>query len=135
MKTLKLNKTIVFLFTLLVFTCVEDDDFNVPNTSITASEIPSNNIVSISSVAGKLAQAMNSGNSTFTFQFDNNSNYMQGFIVSTDEAGNFFHELIIQDTSETPIHRIRLRIYDISIFSRYKFLCSIPASDYTVTMS
>ena len=122
MKTLKLlktNKLTLFLLGIVIISCVEDDDFNTPNTTITEPNIPVNNIVSINSVAGELSQAMANNNSTFTFE--ETGNYMEGYVISTDEAGNFFEELIIQDRSQNPTTGIRLRINVNPLFIRYEF--------------
>lgn len=128
MKTLKFNKIILLLLGLVVFNgCVEDDDFNAPNTSIVEPNIPTNAKVQISAVAGELAQAQggstlnyNSDDDVYTYAYNTNDIYMEGYVVSSDESGNFFEELIIQDKAENPTIGIKLLIDVNPLFVRYE---------------
>ena len=127
MKTIKFNKILLLLIGLLVFNgCVEDDDFNTPNTSIT-EPVLDGPLVSISAVAGELAQAQ--GNSfldytdedtTYSYVFSDNNQYMVGYVVSSDEGGNFFEELILQDNIENPTTGIKVLIDVNPLFVRYE---------------
>ena len=127
MKTLKFNKIVFLIIGLLVFNgCVDDDDFNTPNTSIT-EPVLDGPVVSISSVAGELAQAQ--GNSaldytdedtTYSYIFSENNQYMEGYVISSDEGGNFFEELLIQDKSENPTIGIKVLIDVNPLFIRYE---------------
>lgn len=128
MKTLKINKLILLLIGFVVFTgCVEDDDFNTPNLSIVEPNITETQKRQISSVAGELAQAQGGGsldyndeNTTYLYNFNDNDIYMEGFVVSTDEGGNFFKELIIQDKAENPTIGIKVLVDVTPLFVRYE---------------
>ena len=105
MKTLKINKLILLLIGLVVFnSCVEDDDFNIPNTNI-QEPVLDGPVIEISDVLGRLIQEQvseddndfpnpNNGlnyESEVTYQYSEDViEYMEGYVVSTDEAGNFF---------------------------------------------
>lgn len=127
MKTLKFNKIILLFIGLAVFnSCVEDDDFAVPNTSI-VEPILDGAEVTINSVAGALAQAQ--GNSQldysndealYTFPTDGANEYIAGYVISSDEGGNFFEELILQNAPENPISGIRVLIDANPLFVRYE---------------
>ncbi len=128
MKTLKINKIILLLIGLVVFNgCVEDDEFSTPDTTISEPNIPDSAKVQISALAGELAQAQ--GNSsldysdedtTYSYTFNENDLFMEGYVVSTDEGGNFFEEIIIQDNFENPTIGIKLLIDVNPLFVRYE---------------
>lgn len=122
MKTLKINKLILLLIGLVVFnSCVEDDDFDTPNTSIVEPNIPTEDILEISALAGELAQAQNDGEPVFTYEFDDGiEKFVQGYVISSDEGGNFFEELIIQDKAENPTIGIKVLIDVNPLFVRYE---------------
>ena len=128
MKTLKINKIIVLLLGLVVFTaCVQDDEFNTPNTSVVEPNIPENAKVQISALAGELAQAQDNTSldytdeeTTYLYTFNEAPLYMEGYVVSSDEGGNFFEEIIIQDNFENPTIGIKLLIDVNPLFVRYE---------------
>ncbi len=134
MKTLKINKLILLLIGLVVFnSCVEDDDFNIPNTNI-QEPVLDGPVIEISDVLGRLIQEQvseddndfpnpNNGlnyESEVTYQYPEDViEYMEGYVVSTDEAGNFFEELILQDKPENPTIGIKVPIDVNPLFTRY----------------
>ncbi len=133
MKTLKINKLILLLIGLVVFnSCVEDDDFNTPNTSVVEPTFSDEAIFSqISSVAGELAQAQGNGgdnptldysneNVTYSYSFNETDQYMVGYVVSSDEGGNYFEELIIQDAPENPTIGVKVLVDVNPLFVRYE---------------
>ena len=122
MKTLKINKLILVLLGLVVFTaCVEDDDFNTPNTAVVEPNIPANDILGIGALAGELAQVQADGEPIFTYEFDDGvEKYVEGYVISSDEGGNFFEELIIQDKAENPTIGIKVLIDVNPLFVRYE---------------
>jgi len=128
MKTLKINKIILLLIGLVVFSaCVEDDDFDTPNTSIIEPVLDGPE-VQISAVAGQLAQEQDNGgsldysdeDSVVTFAFNEQNQYLVGYVISSDEGGNFFEELILQDKAENPTIGIKVLIDVNPLFIRYE---------------
>ena len=128
MKTLKINKFILLLVGLVVFNgCVEDDDFNTPNTSVVEPVLDGPE-VTINSVAGQLAQEQDNDGSldytdedtVVTFAFNDTNQYMVGYVVSSDEGGNFFEVISIQDKPENPTIGINLLIDVNPLFVRYE---------------
>ncbi|MFT7050475.1 MAG: hypothetical protein ACJAZK_001071 [Psychroserpens sp.] len=115
MKTMNLNKILLLLISLVVFSaCVQDDDFETPNVTIVEPTLDGP-IVSMSSVAGQVAQS----GGLHLFDFDGASNYMEGYVISTDEGGNWFEELIIQDKLENPTVGIKILLDVNPLFTRY----------------
>ena len=133
MKTLKINKLILLLIGLVVFSgCVEDDDFSTPNTSVVEPVFSADAIFSeIGSVAGELAQAQDNGGDnpildysnedvTYSYSFNETDQYMVGYVVSSDEGGNYFEEIILQDKPENPTIGVKVLIDVNPLFIRYE---------------
>lgn len=129
MKTINLKNMLLLVFGLVVLSsCVEDDDFNTPNLSVQEPELEQNaEFIEIAAVAGDLAQEQGGGaldytneNTVFTFPTDGIPKYMTGYVISSDEGGNFFEELIIQDNFENPTIGIRILLDVNPIFVRYE---------------
>jgi len=116
MKTIKLNKIILLALGLVVFNaCVQDDDFDTPNVQITDPVI-NGNIIDIDAVIGNLVQ---SGEDIITFEDTNN--FMEGYVISSDEGGNFFEELVLQDRAENPTAGIVVQVDVNPLFTIYEF--------------
>jgi hypothetical protein len=116
MKTIPFTK---FLFLSLILagfatSCVQDDDYDVPNTDVKDIEIPGT-IVSIESVLGEFAQ-----NDNEQFTFSETNQYLEGYVISSDEAGNFFREIILQNKPENPTAGIKVALFVNSLFTRYQ---------------
>ena len=77
---------LLFILLLVTFSCVEDDEFELPEQLTDTPEL-NGEIVSISSVHSAYFQAVESGETIFTFE-DTNT-FVSGFVISNDEAGNF----------------------------------------------
>ena len=129
MKTLNINKLILLFLGLVVFTgCVQDDDFDTPNLSFQEPNISIDEIRTINSIAGELAQEQDNGgeldysdeSTVVTFSFNEEDEYITGYVISSDEGGNFFEEIIIQDSPENPTIGIKVLIDVNPLFGRYE---------------
>lgn len=116
MKTIQVNKLWTLLLGLVVVTsCVKTDDFDMPNLNIVEPNINPDAIVEIASVAGQLAQ---SGESMYTF--GDTDTYMVGYLVSSDDGGNFFKQLILQDRPENPTVGIKVLLDESPLYITYE---------------
>jgi len=116
MKTIKFNKIIMVLLAFVVATsCVKDDDFDIPNLNVEEPNINPADIIEIGAVAGELAQ---SGEDQVTFS--ETGKFMVGYVISSDEGGNFFKQLILQDKPENPTVGIKLLIDVSPLFVTYE---------------
>ncbi|SDB60303.1 hypothetical protein SAMN03097699_2484 [Flavobacteriaceae bacterium MAR_2010_188] len=88
---------------LILNSCVQDDDFKVPELEIAEPEI-SGNIIDIDAVLGIYHQ------NDELFTFTESSDYVEGYVISSDAAGNFFKQLIIQDKPENPTAGIAIEV-------------------------
>ncbi len=120
MKTIQFKLAfLVLLFGIVITSCVEDDEFDIPNTVNVQDPIFGENdtIITINSILGTIEQ--NDGDN---FIIESNLDlYMEGYVVSSDEGGNFFEELIIQDKPENPTAGIRISVNTNPLFTRYNF--------------
>ena len=57
----------------------------------------------------------------FQLSFEETDNYITGYVISSDEGGNFFEELIIQDSPENPNAGVRIAIDSSPLFGQYNF--------------
>lgn len=123
MKAIQFRNLTTLLLALVVITsCVQDDEFSTPNISIT-EPVLSGPVITIDAVAGFLAQEMGGAidysDETTSFTFEETNNYVEGYVISSDEAGNFFEELLLQDKSENPTVGLKVIIDENPLFTRY----------------
>jgi len=100
MKNIKNFKFLSFLFVLgmIVTSCVQDDDFETPEVNAVEPNVTVNS--SISTV-----KAMYGGFEPVLIEAGADSQtpvYIEAYVVSSDESGNFYKTLVIQDTPENP---------------------------------
>ena len=55
------------------------------------------------------------------YVFSETDTWMEAYVVSSDEGGNFYKELVLQDKPENPIAGILLLVDDNSLFETYNF--------------
>jgi|GEM_PF-113489 len=118
MKTFKFYKS-VLLFAFVIFTssCVQDDEYELPETDVSDPALQGD-LVSITSIKATLEAAQITGEETATFQ-DTNT-FVSGFVISTDEGGNFFEELILQDKPKNPTAGIKVLLDVNPLFTKYE---------------
>jgi len=106
----------IAVLAVITFSCVEDDDFSIPNTTEA-------DVVTIEGTRidlNALYTGMQQGDEYIT-RFDSDSDaYTVGYVVSSDEGGNFFEELIIQDLPENPTRGARISIDVNPLSVRYE---------------
>lgn len=120
MKITKTYKTIVIsVFLLTINSCVNNDDFIIPELTITGPTITAQS--SLSKIKSALQQEFNSNNKTvYTFPINsNNPIYAEAFVISTDATGNFYKKLIVQDAPQDPTAGIEILINKSSLNHDY----------------
>jgi len=116
--------TIYKLLALLVvatiaFSCVEDDDFDTPDTTVAIPQIDGT-VISVVELRNLLLQEQNNnGNDVLTFSETNQ--YVSGFVISSDESGNWFEEMVIQDKASNPEAGVKLLVEVSPLFTSYEF--------------
>ncbi len=114
------KKTLLSIALLSIFSCVQDGDFEIPDTSITEPSIEVTS--SILKIKTALQQEFNSNNKVmYSFPIhETNPTYVEGFVISSDATGNFYKKLVIQDTSESPNAGIVMLLNKPSLNASYE---------------
>ena len=103
------------------YRCVENDSFiNPASEDIPFVPKAGDLIIDISSVIGEYTQQ----GEVFTFNAlpnPENSRYMIGYVISSDEGGNFFKELVLQDSPSNPTSGIVVQIDVNPLYTFYEF--------------
>jgi hypothetical protein len=118
MKNLKILFALLAMVSL-TFSCVEDDDFSVPETSEVVIDAPANTI-NIQSIVNEYENTFG-GQDPEPITFEENAGFIEGFVISSDEGGNFFKELVIQNAAENPTVGVRVQIDVTPLFTRFEF--------------
>lgn len=120
---MKLKKTYLVLTGLfLINSCVQDDDFTVP--SVVAEDIEEPVLAGTQTSFRAIKQRFEGSRGIATFTEDEDI-YIEGYVVSSDETGNFFKELIIQNKTDAssdpqdPRMGFRIDIDQAGLFSKY----------------
>ncbi|MDX1462124.1 MAG: DUF5689 domain-containing protein [Marinirhabdus sp.] len=114
---MKSISTFLYLFSLIgLLACQPEVTFEVPDNTA-EDPIIDGTMVSIASVRDSYLQAASSGASSY--QFENTNTYIEGYVISSDEAGNFFEELILQQSPENPEGGIKILIDVNPLFTKY----------------
>lgn len=115
-----INKLLSLFGILIILSCVNDDDYNIPTPSDMGKIIiPADKITTFRTLFQRYEQAINNGNLIATIDADEEL-YIEGYVISSDVAGNFFEELIVQnkidDSNPDNDPRLGIRI-DVNVGS------------------
>ncbi len=100
---MKTNKILTFLsvLTLFIASCVEDDDYGIPNVSIEEPNIDGlGQLATFSAVVSRYLDAFADGDEVGVFDENDVDLYIEGYVVSSDKSGNFFEEIIVQNSPD-----------------------------------
>lgn len=102
------------LLSVVAFSCVEDDEFATPDTAPVNIDAPSN-LRPMSFVIDEIEQSFNG-----VVTFDTQDVFMEGYVISSDQAGNYFEEIVLQDEVENPTAGIKVLIDVNPLFTTYQ---------------
>ena len=95
--------------------CVKTDDYELPEIGV--SEISfDGNTTTIAAVKGHF-----DFESEDIYTFQNTGIAMEGYVVSSDEGGNFYKKLVVQDRPSSPTSGMQVLVDDSSLFNTYDF--------------
>lgn len=114
------TKITILLLVLAFSACVDDNDYGIPlindNENII---IPDNKLITFKALYGRYAQAVSNEELIAIIEAEEDI-YVEGYVISSDQAGNFFEELIIQnkvdDSNPDDDPRLGIRV-DINVGS------------------
>ena len=131
MKNFNLYKLVMLLMvTVTIVSCVQDDDFETPNTIVVAPNLEGDvlTIMGINSAFEQLvadaADDLGVDPSDFNYEdvlaelratekltFETDFiTYVEGYVISNDQAGNFFEEMILQNAPSNPVRGVKVLI-------------------------
>ncbi|SFU68137.1 hypothetical protein SAMN05216480_1132 [Pustulibacterium marinum] len=124
MKATKILKTLVpaVAVAVTIAACTQDTDYKTPTISYDNVTDIEGDTTSIAAVQARYDQA---GEIT-TFE-DDTELYVEGYVVSSDQSGNFYEEFYIQSTpnaegtAENPKRGIKLLINEASLYTKFDF--------------
>lgn len=106
---------LVLLAVLIFSSCVKTDDFELPKADI-PEVVVEGNVTTIAAVKGHYNFSTNE-----IYTFRDTGNMFVGYVISSDEGGNFYKKLVLQDRPENPTAGIQILIDDASLFTTYNF--------------
>ena len=109
-----MKKKFAFLSLLIITACSPQDDFDAPQKEIEDNLSEQVN-TDLSSVLGIHYQ---NPEEIYTFK---NDLFLEAYVVSSDEAGNFYKELVVQDKKENPLAGITIKLNMAAYHGFYNF--------------
>ena len=104
-----------FLMISSLFSCVQLTDFEIPELEITEPQIiATSDIRAVKNASNQADQKI------YTFKADDTS-VIEAYVVSSDEGGNFYKKMIIQDKNENPTSGIEVLIDLRAYFTKFNF--------------
>ena len=111
---------------LVVTSCVQDDEFAIPNgTTAVDPGLTAN--ATFQNMVARYLQAVGDGDQIATIATDEAEIIIEGYVVSSDQAGNFFEELVIQNKRDganpdaDPRLGFRVDINQAALSNSYEF--------------
>ncbi|MDN3722915.1 DUF5689 domain-containing protein [Aequorivita sp. SDUM287046] len=118
MKKYKNIKLLSFLFFLgiMVTSCVQDDDYNVPEINAQEPNVDVNTDIAT-------VKAMYNGFEPVEIEAGDGSErelWIEGYVVSSDETGNFYKSLVIQDAPENPTAGVAISTNSTDLYTKFE---------------
>jgi Family of unknown function (DUF5689) len=110
---------LVLVTILFVNSCVKPNDFEAPDMGISEINIEGTEIT-INALRELLIQEQNNNENNF-LSFSATDQFISGYVISNDEAGNFFKELILQDATSSPTTGVKILLDVNPLFISYEF--------------
>lgn len=110
-----LRTTMLVLLPILVFSCVHDDDYDIPEIVIAEPDVLVN--TDIASI-----KAMYRGYEPVIIETGSGSQqpmFLEAYVISSDEAGNYYKQLVIQDSPENPSTGIVISTEATDMYTRF----------------
>ena len=103
----RLFRVLIYLIITMSYSCDQDQQFETPELTIPELEIDGQ-IIDLDALYRLWQQELNqNGNQILTFE-DSTGLHTFGYVVSSDEGGNFFEELIIQNAVSSPTRGVKV---------------------------
>ncbi|WP_440879810.1 DUF5689 domain-containing protein [Tenacibaculum sp. C7A-26P2] len=108
-----LNMIILAVFFEVTVSCVDNNDYNLPQINIDEP-----NIIANTSISGIIRIFNEQANGVLDFStIQKDEMVLEGYVVSSDEAGNMYKILSIQDKPKDPTAAIQLTVDDTDMYT------------------
>lgn len=95
--------------------CVNTDDFEIPQGRVN-EPVVEGNLTTIATVKGHYSFQNNT-----IYNFRDTNAFFIGYVISSDESGNFYKKLIVQDKAINPTAGLQILVDDTALFDTYNF--------------
>lgn len=119
MKTFILYLKITFIAILALFftACVHDEKYDTPeSTSFQCRDLSKD--TSLQSISLKDAKALYTKSAAYEFPANSNL-YVEGYVSSSDETGNIYKTIFIQDSPDKPTQGLTIAVDAVSTYLNY----------------
>lgn len=99
----------------MIYACLPQDEFNLPVKLLPEAEI------NVTSNIGAVIKALKQSEEKMHTFSDNDEAIIEGFVISSDEAGNFYKTMVIQDKTENPEFGVVVLIDMKAFYTKYNF--------------
>ena len=110
-----LGRPLLYLYLACFLGCIEPQEISVTDIAIAEPEISET-----SSITGVISAYKQSELATHTFDKDDKT-VISCYVISSDEAGNFYKTLVVQDLAENPSNGLEIKIDLRSYYTKYNF--------------
>ena len=100
---------------IMTTSCVGDDDWGLPNLGDGVPADIDGTVVPLDEIVNRIS---NNGGELEVLRFEEDL-FTSGYVVSSDEAGNFFREIWIQDEPENPTTALRISVNVSPLFGTF----------------
>lgn len=109
MRKIDIIKIVLIIITIGVVSCVKDSDFSTPNVDCVEQSLTATNTLS------QIKDMYAFGGTQFETDI-----IIEGYVVSSDQSGNIYKSLSIQDKPENPTSAIKIAIDQTDIYTKYE---------------
>lgn len=107
----------VLAITLTFYSCVEDTDYETPQIACEEPVLTGNNVPLSNIVTQWVTNLSESPVLTFDVDYED---YITVYVTSSDETGNFYKELFVQDSQSEPTTAVKLSIDVQDLYAKYQ---------------
>ncbi|MDV7186372.1 DUF5689 domain-containing protein [Lutibacter sp. TH_r2] len=109
MKNRYKNSALLIIIALMAISCVKDSDFSTPNVECVEQSLTVTNTLS------QIKDMYAFGGTQFETDI-----IIEGYVVSSDQSGNIYKSLSIQDKPENPTAAIKIAIDQTDIYTKFE---------------